>query len=156
MKWNEYFLKRKQLKRFQLGLGIGIGFLTLQTTSFYILTRKEFNPTKLILGMDPSIVFLLGIGCSGIGGYVLGSLISYPIFRLFNRSVISKFDHKDVEFNKRIVSHRPPLVRVSASENTRILDYFGERIDSVEGYKKWLRIQRNYKKTGKLPHRLFN
>jgi import inner membrane translocase subunit TIM23 len=156
MNWNEYFVKRRQLKRFQVGLGLGLGFITLQTTSFYVLTQQKFNPTKMILGMDPSIVYLLGIGCSGIGGYVLGSMASYPLFRLLNRQKMNLFDVKDSIFNQKIIKHRPPLVKVSASENTRILDYFGERIHSVKDYKKWLKIQRQYKKTGKLPHRLFN
>jgi import inner membrane translocase subunit TIM23 len=108
------------------------------------------------MGMDPSMVYLLGIGLSGVGGYAVGSVLSSSVFRLVNRSVIKHFDQKDLDFAKRIAKNRPQLVKVSASENTRILDYFGERIDSVQGYKKWLQIQRNYKKTGKLPHRLFS
>jgi import inner membrane translocase subunit TIM23 len=156
MDWNTFFKKRASLKKYRIGLGISIGFVTLQTTSFYLLTQKKFNPTKLILGMDPGMVYMMGIGLSGVGGYLVGSLLSGSLFRFMNRSLIKKYDIMDARFSKLLDSHRPELVKVTASDNTRILDYFGERIDSLSAYRKWLRVQSRYKKTGKLPHRLFN
>lgn len=72
-----------------------------------------------------------------------------------NSDFIKGFDKKDNEFLSRIRKHRPQeLLSVGAADNIRVLDYYGERITSVKEYRSWLRVQRDFKKTGRLPHRL--
>jgi hypothetical protein len=71
------------------------------------------------------------------------------------RNVIKEFDALDKAFLRRIRKHRPQeLLSVGAADNIRHLDYYGERIYSIADYAKWLRVQRDFKKTGRLPHRL--
>ena len=61
----------------------------------------------------------------------------------------------DKQFLRRVIKHRPvDLHNVGAADNVGHLDYYGEKIYSISDYRKWLKIQRDFKITGKLPHRL--
>ncbi|KAJ3302032.1 TIM23 complex component [Kappamyces sp. JEL0829] len=154
--WKDYFMMRKNMKRWEMASGLLMGFGALQASSFYFLFVAKYDPTALVFGMDPAMMYVLGIIGLGAVGYVVGNLGATPLYRAFkNRSVLDAFDRLDAQFLRRIQKWRPSdLTSVGASDNVRHLDFYGERIGSVKGYRAWLKIQRDFKKTGRLPHRL--
>jgi hypothetical protein len=159
MNWNEFFKTRTTRNRFQLGFGLLSGFISFQSSAFYLLTQKKFDPTyQLIPDVDMTVVYIGGVLLAGIGGFIGGNLIANPIFRLIKpKEFLQVFDQKERNLSKRIRLNRAAdLSKVGVEANTGHLDYFGEKIHSVKDYRKWLIIQRDFKKTGKLPHRLFN
>ena len=150
MNWTQFFVKKKQLKLVGISCGIIGGFTTMQVSTWYLLFHKKFDPTRMIFGMDQSIFYFGGILLSTMGGYMVGR--SLP-------SVLKtrEYIQKELILNSRIQKYRPlDLSHVGAGDNLKYLDYYGERINSLQDYKSWLKRQFNFKKTGKLPHRLLN
>jgi import inner membrane translocase subunit TIM23 len=153
MKWQEFFTIKKRQQRVGLGLGLFTGFVTLQVSGAYFLLYRKFDP-KPIMGVDPTIWYFGGILACGAAGYVAGSLGGPSFYRLFYNTKL--YDQMNREFTRRISKNRPQeLWQVGAGDNVRVLDYYGERVFSLQDYRKWLRIQKNFKRTGKLPHKLF-
>lgn len=82
--WDEFFRLRKQRRTFGLVasvpstlLGLGAGFAQLATV--------EIDPGQTILGLDPLIVYGVGIvGCGGLG-WLLGPLFGQGIWKLIHR-----------------------------------------------------------------------
>jgi hypothetical protein len=105
--WAQFFKIRIQRNRFQLGLGLVGGLIGLQTSAFYLLTQRKFDPTfQLIPGMDMTIVYMAGIILAALGGFVATSLGSNPVFRMWKKDIIKQFDANEANFAKRILKHR--------------------------------------------------
>ncbi|KAI8891867.1 mitochondrial import protein Pam17 [Globomyces pollinis-pini] len=165
LSWDQFFKLKKSAHRWETATGIITGFVTFECAVFYFLTQAKYDPTEKILEMDPAMAFgLASLAIGGMirlwlivgGGFLVGNLMATPLWRLLkNKNILSQFDTKEKEFLMKIRKYRPKdLISVGPGDNARVLDYFGERIGSVKDYHAWLKVQRNFRKTGKLPHRL--
>ncbi|KAJ3319141.1 TIM23 complex component [Boothiomyces sp. JEL0866] len=141
MDWQTFFTLRKSRKRYELGTGI---------------VTAKFDPTETVFGIDPLFAYAIEMILIGALSFVAGNLVATPLWRVLRSSqTLKEFDTKEKQFLNRLKKYRPSdYASVGAGDNVGYLDYFGERIQSVKDYRVWLKKQRNFKKTGKLPHRL--
>jgi mitochondrial import inner membrane translocase subunit TIM23 len=145
MNWPDFFKQRTKLAWMQRLAGIPavFGFLTAEGA---ILAMPVFDPTQTIFGFDP----LLAVGATtlvgSIASYFIGNGLASVIWRRFRPAVASSYDAKMTDFYKRVSKYRanvPP----SPTELNFTLDFYGEKIRSIEDYKTWLRRQNHLKKS---------
>ena len=153
MNWPEFFKHKKRARLLGIGGGIFTAFTAMQLSTFYFIFHRKFDPTITVMGMDQSVFYFGGIAASTMGGYVVGSILLPLVYK--HRLV--GFRAKELKFTHRINKYRPKdLTMVGAGDNLKSLDYYGERVFSLNGYRQWLKRQQKFKLTGKLPHRLLN
>ena len=143
MNWPDFFKLRSKLAWMQRIAGIPSVFAFL-TAEGAVLAMPVFDPTQTIFGFDP----LLTVGTitivGSIGSYFLGNGLAAVVWRRFRPSVAEKYDAKMADFCKRISKYRanvPP----SPTELNFSLDFYGEKIKSIEDYRTWLRRQNHLK-----------
>ncbi|KZV96219.1 mitochondrial import protein Pam17 [Exidia glandulosa HHB12029] len=141
--WPDFFRARKARRRFELfttipatliaGIGGGTYFFSL-----------EGDSNKPIMGIDPLYVYAIaGVGCTGLG-YLLGPSIGSSMWRFMHRARLQVLDARERELHRRIVKYRVPP-ELTPANNPRLPDFYGEKIESLQGYRKWLREQSRYK-----------
>jgi import inner membrane translocase subunit TIM23 len=118
-----------------------VTFCGLTAISLTESSEVQEQITKLIPA-DPFIT----LGIVTIGGFLLGWLIG-PVFgngiwRLFHRSRLPEFTIKEREFFARVKAHR--VNPAGASANNPVPDFYGEKVGSVQGYRRWLKDQRAF------------
>jgi mitochondrial import inner membrane translocase subunit TIM23 len=80
---------------------------------------------------------------AGMGaGWLLGPIFGNFLWRTLHRSQITEFAEKEKVFFERIRKHR--VDPRGASANNPVPDYYGEKIGSVAGYRRWLKDQRAF------------
>lgn len=108
------------------------------------------NITKLI-PTDP--VISMGIATFGATffGWLIGPAFGNTLWRLLHRSRLVEFTVKERGFFERIKRHR--VNPSGASTNNPVPDFYGEKVGSVAGYRRWLKDQRafNRKRDGSYP-----
>jgi mitochondrial import inner membrane translocase subunit TIM23 len=58
---------------------------------------------------------------------------------------MAAIDFKDKAFFKRIELNRPSVFTMAVDRDNTLPDYYGEKVTSVAGYRKWLKRQRDYR-----------
>ncbi|PMD64352.1 Pam17-domain-containing protein [Hyaloscypha bicolor E] len=141
--WNTFFKLRKTRRWYQLGssIGTGLGGFVLGAQA---LTRSDMDALVSQIPLDPFITLgLITFTCGGIG-WLTGPIVGTGVFNLRNRKFKAQMDEKEKEFYKRIKRFR---VDPSASSMANpVPDYYGEKISSVAGYRRWLKDQRAFNK----------
>jgi import inner membrane translocase subunit TIM23 len=101
-----------------------------------------------IIPVDP--VFGMGIAtlAATFLGWLIGPVFGNAVWRLFHRAKLPEFTIKERAFFERIKKHR--VNPAGASTNNPVPDFYGEKVSSVQGYRRWLKDQRvfNRKKEG--------
>lgn len=118
----------------------------------FLSTQPEMadEVTKLI-PMDPVISMGIITFAATLLGWLIGPVFGNTVWKLFHRSRLPEFTVKEKAFFERIKRHR--VNPMGASTNNPVPDYYGEKIGSVQGYRRWLRDQRafNRKREGSYP-----
>ncbi|KAA8627299.1 presequence translocase-associated motor subunit Pam17 [Pyrenophora tritici-repentis] len=99
-------------------------------------------------GFDP--LMLMGLSTLGMmaAGWLVGPVFGNMVFNLAYRGVVGEFTRKDSAFFNRIKQHRVDPTASSLANPPP--DYYGEKIGSVAGYRRWLKDQRAFNlKTGR-------
>lgn len=99
-------------------------------------------------GFDPFM--LMGLSTLGMMavGWLIGPVFGNQVFNLAYRGVLAEFTRKDTTFFNRIKRHRVDPTASSLANPPP--DYYGEKISSVAGYRRWLKDQRAFNlKTGR-------
>ena len=101
-----------------------------------------------IVPVDPMVGLGLTVFAATLLGWLLGPIVGNALWRLLYRSRMPEFTIKERAFFERIKSHR--VNPAGGSTNNPVPDYYGEKIGSVGGYRRWLKDQRafNRKKGG--------
>jgi len=143
--------------RRRYGLASSIGTALASTTgalyAFSEIPAVADNITKLI-PTDP----VIGIGVATFGatflGWLIGPVVGNSLWRLLNRARLQDFNIKERGFFERIKKHR--VNPSGASTNNPVPDFYGEKVGSVAGYRRWLKDQRafNRKREGNYPSTL--
>ncbi|KAJ3227668.1 TIM23 complex component [Chytriomyces hyalinus] len=146
LSWTQYFDQKSKLKTFERISSIAGFSLFFFGGSYYFMAVAEFDPTELVFGvMDASMAYSLGALGVGVLGGVAGVFAGTAVWRtVTNRRILEAIDAKDVEFFKRIQQYRPQG-QLRLSVDNPMPDYYGESIKSVQGYRAWLKKQRNYR-----------
>jgi len=147
--WNDFFALRRTRRR----IGQACSVVAAVGVSYYGLTFMINNGYDAALseqlgGFDP--MMLMGLSTMGMlaAGWLIGPVFGNQVFNLAYRGVLKEFTAKDSAFFSRIKRHRvDPSVSSLANPPP---DYYGEKIGSVAGYRRWLKDQRAFNlKTGR-------
>lgn len=142
--WNEFLalrVKRRRVNQISsfftafFGVSLGWGFIA----------NIEIDPTQLIFGFDPAIVYSLALMICGGFGYLMGPSLGDVVFKSMIRKQASSFVRKDAEFLRHIRKNRPDPSNQNHTANP-VTDYYGEKIGSLKDYRRWLRDGRAYRK----------
>jgi len=84
-------------------------------------------------------------------GWLIGPVFGNSLWRLLHRTRLPEFTIKERAFFERIKRHR--VNPTGASTNNPVPDFYGEKVGSVAGYRRWLKDQRafNRKRGGNYP-----
>lgn len=94
--------------------------------------------------LDPFIGFGLGITLFLALGWLVGPTVGNACFYIMNSRWRSQMTAKEAEFFARIKKNRvDPAV---SSAGNPVPDFYGEKIQSVSGYRQWLKDQRAFNK----------
>ncbi|KAJ2161003.1 TIM23 complex component [Coemansia sp. RSA 552] len=143
--WEDFFRLRKQRRLWErLGslpcamLGLGLGSAVFATL--------PVNPQQTFMGMDPLLLFAGSALSCGVLGFVLGPSVGRVFYRVAAPDMARALDGKEVEFFKHIKANRSDPAFSSASNP--LPDFYGEKINSLHAYRKWLRKQREHERKG--------
>ncbi|OBZ81545.1 Presequence translocated-associated motor subunit PAM17, mitochondrial [Choanephora cucurbitarum] len=143
--WNDYFKLRKKRRAYEVA-----AYLPSTTGplvgAFGYFAQMEVDPYTKILGLDPLMGAILCTGAAGFVGFLMSPSVGNVFFKLFNRKYLRVMDQRDKAFYEHIKQNRAPA-RFN-SIRSPIPDYYGEKINSVQGYRNWLRKQREHIRKG--------
>ncbi|OAL06744.1 Pam17-domain-containing protein [Phaeosphaeriaceae sp. SRC1lsM3a] len=147
--WNDFFALRRTRRR----IGQGCSVVGAVGVTYYGLTTMMSNGYDATLsaqlgGLDPFM--LMGLSTLGMlaVGWLIGPIFGNQVFSLAYRGVLAEFTAKDSGFFNRIKRHRVDPTASSLANPPP--DYYGEKIGSVAGYRRWLKDQRAFNlKTGR-------
>lgn len=141
--WNTFFKLRTSRRRYSLASSILSSILTTGGMFVFLTSQPELadEMTKLIPA-DP--YFSMGIATFGatLLGWLIGPIFGNAMWRVFHRARLAEFTIKERAFFERIKKHR--VNPTGASTNNPVPDYYGEKIGSVSGYRRWLKDQRAF------------
>ncbi|KAK9451373.1 mitochondrial import protein Pam17-domain-containing protein [Limtongia smithiae] len=142
--WDEFLKYRSYRRVFQIVCAGVTGMLGLIVGWGYV-NAIEIDPTQPILGVDPmiflgGILFLFAGFCALLGPSLANIVFKY----VFLRSKKEPFRVKEDLFLEHIKSNRvDPSYQSFANP---VPDYYGEKITSLHGYRRWLRNCAAYRK----------
>ncbi|KAA8903658.1 mitochondrial import protein Pam17 [Sphaerosporella brunnea] len=141
--WDSFLRMRRLRRRYNLAGSI---FSSIASTAGSIgyLFNIEIDPTQLIFGMDPLIVFGLATAGCGTVGWLVGPSIGGAAFKIVKGRWLGQIAEKENQFLKHIKKNRVDPSFQSFSNP--VPDYYGEKIGSVKQYRQWLKDQRAYNK----------
>lgn len=143
LSWVEFFKLRKQQNYINTVSSVFTA-LTGSVISWGYISNVEIDPTEMIFGFDPFMIYVGGfLTVSGVG-YLFGPSVGNLIFRLKNKSILSKFQAKNKTFLSHIAKNR--VDPSSQSFSNPVPDYYGEKINSLKAYRQWLRDCHAYKR----------
>ncbi|KAL5121907.1 TIM23 complex component [Pleosporales sp. CAS-2024a] len=147
--WDDFFALRRTRRR----IGQGCSVVGAIGVTYYGLTTMMANGYDATIsaqlgGLDPFM--LMGLSTFGMMavGWLIGPIFGNQVFSLTYRGVLAEFTAKDSGFFNRIKRHRVDPTASSLANPPP--DYYGEKIGSVAGYRRWLKDQRAFNlKTGR-------
>ncbi|VEU19519.1 DEKNAAC100808 [Brettanomyces naardenensis] len=142
--WEQFLTLRKAQRRISIGSSVVGCFIAMGLAWVYV-AQKEIDPTETIFGLDAFTVYIGGIMCMGVFGYLLGPpLIGDTVFNLTHRNIIKSYATKQKLFLQHIRKMRVDASRQSM--NNPVPDYYGEKIGSLRDYRQWLRDNNEYRR----------
>ena len=91
LSWQQFFVARRRLLIFQRMAGIPFAFGFLAAESAF-LSLPVFDPTKLILGMDPLIIVGISTLSGSVLSYFLGVAVSGGLWRRFKPTIAAQLN----------------------------------------------------------------
>lgn len=150
--WDSFFRLRMSRRRYSLASSI-ISATGVTAAAFFGLSTFPETADELtkLVPLDPVISMgLITLGATFLG-WLIGPIFGNALWKLLHRTHIRGFNFKERAFFERIKKHR--VNPMGASTNNPVPDYYGEKIGSVSGYRRWLKDQRafNRKREGSYP-----
>ena len=134
--WNDFLHLRRQRRHAEVVASIPTAIIGLFGGLSYFATM-EIDPTQLVLGLDPLIVYGGStIACGGLG-WLVGPIFGYSIWKIVHRKKASLIERREKEFYEHVKKNRVDPSRQSF--NNPVPDHYAEKIGSVADYRRWLR-----------------
>lgn len=134
--WNDFLHLRRQRHKAELLTSIPTAFAGLLGGMSYFATL-EIDPTQLVLGQDPILVYGgATVACGGFG-WLLGPIIGGSIWKLVHRKKAALIGQREKEFYLHVKRNRVDPSRQSF--NNPVPDHYAEKIGSLSDYRRWLR-----------------
>lgn len=140
--WNEFFAMRSRRRRLGQICSVGTTFAGVGIAWTYF-ANIEIDMTEKLFGVDAIFVYGACIVFAGVLGYLAGPGVGNFMFRQSLGKRAADFAVKDTTFLQHIKRNRPDPAKQSYTNP--ITDYYGEKIDSLSGYRRWLRDAHIYK-----------
>ncbi|UNI16945.1 TIM23 complex component [Purpureocillium takamizusanense] len=141
--WNSFFKLRLRRRRIQLIFSVGAGVLG-GAAGAIILSTGMAEPLVMQIPLDPFVTLgLMTLACAGMG-WLVGPSIGNQVFYLLNHRYKAQMIQKEVEFFARVKKNR--VDPSNSSAGNPVPDFYGEKIQSVAGYRQWLKDQRAFNK----------
>ena len=150
--WNAFFRLRTSRRRYSLASSIVSSIVVTGAAFVFLSTQPEMaDEITKIIPMDPVISMGIMTFAATFFGWLIGPIFGNTVWKLLHRSRLPEFTIKEKAFFERIKKHR--VNPMGASTNNPVPDYYGEKIGSLAGYRRWLRDQRafNRKREGTYP-----
>ncbi|KAK5045456.1 hypothetical protein LTR84_009320 [Exophiala bonariae] len=150
--WNTFFNLRTSRRRYALTSSI---ITSAGSTTAAIVAFSEIpdlaNTVQSIIPTDPFVSMGVATFGATFFGWLIGPAFGNTVWRLLHRSRLPEFTIKEKAFFERIKKHR--VNPSGASTNNPVPDFYGEKVGSVAGYRRWLKDQRafNRKRGGSYP-----
>ncbi|KAJ1660407.1 TIM23 complex component [Dispira simplex] len=143
LSWGDFFKLRHRRRLFERVAMVPSTLLAFSAGGIYFL-GQEIDPTTTIFGFEPMVVYTIGLVGCGLAGTLLGPVIGGGIWKVTHRGLAHRMEAKDKVFYHHILHNRsdPSL----HSFRNPIPDFYGEKINSVADYRKWLRKQRAHER----------
>ncbi|KAK4085110.1 uncharacterized protein Triagg1_100 [Trichoderma aggressivum f. europaeum] len=141
--WDSFFKLRLRRRRIQLLFSVVTGLVGGAAGTIF-LAEGFAEPLIAQIPLDP--FFTLGImtmACAGLG-WLIGPTLGNQVFYIINRRFKTQMMQKEGEFFARVKRHRADPTNSSAGNP--VPDFYGEKIQSVAGYRRWLKDQRAFNK----------
>lgn len=111
--------------------------------TYYFGIVVDFDPTAMVFGvLDPAIAYSLGALAIAAAGAVAGSAAGGIIWNLVRSSAQAGFKIKEKKFLERVKKNRVIPTGQAVQAGGQAIDWYGEKVTSVNGYRKWLQTQR--------------
>ncbi|KAG5982707.1 hypothetical protein E4U55_001497 [Claviceps digitariae] len=141
--WDSFFNLRLRRRRIQLLFSVTTGALGGAGGAMFLSTGMA-EPLVMQIPLDPFVTLgLMTLACGGLG-WLVGPSIGNQVFYLMNHRLKAQMMQKESEFFARVRKHRVNPTNSSASNP--VPDFYGEKIQSVSGYRQWLKDQRAFNK----------
>jgi import inner membrane translocase subunit TIM23 len=95
-----------------------------------------------IIPLDPFVSMGIATFGAALLGWLIGPFFGNAVWQALHRRVAAEFMKKERAFFERIKGHR--VDPRGASTNNPVPDYYGEKVGSVQGYRRWLKDQRAF------------
>ncbi|KAK2612749.1 TIM23 complex component [Conoideocrella luteorostrata] len=141
--WDSFFKLRLRRRRIQLLFSVTSGLLG-GAGGAILLSTGMAEPLVMQIPLDPFVTLgLMTFACAGMG-WLVGPSLGNQMFYLMNHRLKAQMMQKESEFFTRVKKHRVNPTNSSASNP--VPDFYGEKIQSVSGYRQWLKDQRAFNK----------
>ena len=141
--WNTFFRLRASRRRYSLGSSILSTALVTASTMYLLAIYPEVgDQIAKIVPVDPMIGLGLTTFAAALLGWLIGPVFGNALWSIVHRSSLRGFTVKERAFFERIKKHR--VNPAGASTNNPVPDFYGEKVGSVSGYRRWLKDQRAF------------
>ncbi|ORX74293.1 mitochondrial import protein Pam17 [Linderina pennispora] len=128
--WQEFFQLRKQRRLWER-------LAALPCSMLAVFASLPINPQTTLFGVDPIVILGGATMFCGVMGFAVGPSVGRVWYKIGNRRLAQTLDQKEAESDPSFSSVNNPLP-----------DFYGEKINSLQGYRKWLRKQREHERKG--------
>lgn len=136
LSWNDFLHLRRQRHRAEVISSIPTAFAGLIGGFSYFATQ-EIDPTQLVLGLDPLLLYCgATVACGGLG-WLVGPIFGSTAWKLIHRKKATLIEQREKEFFQHVKKNRVDPSRQSF--NNPVPDHYAEKIGSVADYRRWLR-----------------
>ncbi|KND89949.1 Presequence translocated-associated motor subunit PAM17, mitochondrial [Tolypocladium ophioglossoides CBS 100239] len=141
--WNSFFKLRLRRRRVQLVFSVTTGILG-GAGGAILLSTGLAEPLVMQIPLDPFVTLgLMTLACAGMG-WLVGPSIGNQVFYILNHRFKAQMIEKESKFFARVKKHR--VDPSNSSAGNPVPDFYGEKIQSVSGYRQWLKDQRAFNK----------
>ncbi|KAL9113670.1 MAG: hypothetical protein Q9227_002115 [Pyrenula ochraceoflavens] len=146
--WNAFFTLRTRQRRYTLISSALFAVFTTLSGLTLLTTTPLPDTISTISSLDPILTSGLCTILSFTIGWLIGPFFGQFLWRLMNRGALGSYVEKEKDFFRRVRRYR--VDPSGASTTNPVPDYYGEKVGSVGGYRRWLKDQRafNRKKSG--------
>ncbi|KHN98947.1 Presequence translocated-associated motor subunit pam17 [Metarhizium album ARSEF 1941] len=149
--WDSFFKLRLRRRRIQLFFSVTTGLLG-GAGGAILLSTGMAEPVVVQIPLDPFVTLgLMTLACAAMG-WLIGPSIGNQVFYLMNHRLKAQMMNKETEFFARVKKNRVDPSNSSAgnpeiqTNAPAVPDFYGEKIQSVSGYRQWLKDQRAFNK----------
>ncbi|KAF2710301.1 Pam17-domain-containing protein [Pleomassaria siparia CBS 279.74] len=140
--WNDFLALRRTRRKISVVASSVSAIATTYTGLRVFIDQGMDSTLAMSFGLDPLMVTGFSAMAMMAVGWLIGPFFGNAVFNVRYRAIRADLESKEREFYNRIKKHR--VDPTSSSMANPVPDYYGEKIGSVAGYRRWLKDQRAF------------